>query len=470
MNIKTLSVFCLLLIQGQLFAQFNPSDYGKSFDCTIIFKSGETKKLYAKYSHPGILMGTNPLETNTAGNIDKGLIETFYMNNQCWVQRSTPAGMQWVILNRQGAIEHITYITTAVKTSSAGTDNFTPVTSDLISKNGQSETNASLVLGYKKKMSQLVSDYAELAGKVANEEKGYGFITYLDVVDEYNAWFEKNNPGKIKYYPWFRKNGKGGSNTPTLGEVKQAIKETKDSVANAKKEFAASRPATVAAEIASLKPNLPPKKEAFTAKIKRYEADGHKIAVVMQDQKTRLFIGAGGIAGMKDPKIVGFEGAMEAEFVQPGILDETVAELNKVYGTTIFTAVQQIQIPLKQIKNMPADDWWSTCYKTVVSLSHIRQFSCNTDMLNEGDFEGSGSLGLYANVFEYTDNGGKQDTDVLKRLYNLGFGNSDSFKYKKADGFVNFEILDTKIDWNKVKQRYTKKRQDQFAKLVEKWD
>ena len=244
MNLKTLSIFCLLLIQGQLFAQFNPADFGKSFDCTIIFKSGETKNLSAKYPHPGILMGPkNPLETNTEGNIDKSLIETFYMNNQCWVERSTPVGRQWVILNRQGAIEHVTYITSGLATSNATTTNTTVITGDLISKNGKWETSGSLVMGYKKKMSSFISDYPELATKVTNGEKGYGFITYLNVVDEYNGWFEKNNPDQIKYYPWFGKNSKG-SNAPTIAEVKQAIKESKDSVANAKKELAASRPAT----------------------------------------------------------------------------------------------------------------------------------------------------------------------------------------------------------------------------------
>jgi hypothetical protein len=469
MNKKILSVFCLLLTQGPLFAQFNSSDYGKSFDCTIIFKSGETKKLYVKYSHPGVLMGPkNLLETNTEGNLDKNLIETFYMNNQCWVERSTPVGRQWVILNRQGVIEHVTYITSAVTTSNVNT---TPVTGDLIIKNGQWETNTSLVMGYKKKMSSFISDYPELAVKVTNGEKGYGFINYLNVVDEYNAWFEKNNPDQIKYYPWF---AQGKKNAPaSLSDVANALKQSKDSVANAKKEFAASRPATVAPEIASMKPNVTPKKETFSAKVKRYEADGHKIAVVMQDQKTRLFIGSTGLGAgglvTKEPKMVCFEGAAEAEFIQPEILEETVAELNKAYSTNIFVAVQQNKIPLKQVKNLPVDDWWSTCYKTVVFLSHIRQFSCSSDMLNEGDFEGSGSLGLYANVFEYTDNEGKKDTDILKRLYNLGYGSSDSFKYKKTDCPVNFEILEARIDWAKVKQQYVKKKQEQFAKLVDKW-
>jgi hypothetical protein len=84
-------------------------------------------------------------------------------------------------------------------------------------------------------------------------------------------------------------------------------------------------------------------------------------------------------------------------------------------------------------------------------------------------FEATGSIGLYANVFEYVDDG-KQGSDILKRLYVLGYGISDPFKYTSKDWPITFELLESKFDWSKVNQRYDKKKQEQFAKLVEKWD
>lgn len=42
-------------------------------------------------------------------------------------------------------------------------------------------------LGFPKKMSEYVSDNAELAKKVADKEKGYGMLKVLDIINEYNA-------------------------------------------------------------------------------------------------------------------------------------------------------------------------------------------------------------------------------------------------------------------------------------------
>lgn len=458
MNKKIVCLLFVFCVQGELFAQFNAADFGKSFDCTVILRSGETKKLNVVYHHPDYLKSaSHPLETLAEGYLDKRLIETFYINNQCWVERPTPKGTQWVILNKQGSIEHLIYVTSDGK----GTHP-TVTTGELISKNGRQESTTSLMLGYKKKIGAFVNDYPELAKKVENGEKGYGFITYLKVVDEYNAWYDENNPGKIRYYPWFT-----GSKHVSLADVKQAIKETKDSVADAHEKHVASRPTVPTPEIASKKANVPPKKEVFTAKVKRYEAEGHKIAVVMQEQKTKMRATLRGTSA--NPRDVGFQENPEADFTDEGALENTVSELNRIYKTTIFEAVSLTQIPLTEIKSAHADDWWSTCYKTVVYLSHLREYSCSNDISVDGGFEGTASIGLYANVIEYVDDG-KKGTDMLKRLYVLGFGNSDPFKYSGSDWPVTFASMDAKIDWAKVQQRYDKKRQDQFAKLAEKWD
>jgi len=42
-------------------------------------------------------------------------------------------------------------------------------------------------LGFPKKMSEYVSDNAELAKKVADKEQGYGMLKVLDIINEYNA-------------------------------------------------------------------------------------------------------------------------------------------------------------------------------------------------------------------------------------------------------------------------------------------
>jgi len=51
-----------------------------------------------------------------------------------------------------------------------------------------------LLLGFPKKMGEYIKDYAELAIKVTNKEKGYGFANINSVVREYNAWYMAKNP------------------------------------------------------------------------------------------------------------------------------------------------------------------------------------------------------------------------------------------------------------------------------------
>lgn len=47
---------------------------------------------------------------------------------------------------------------------------------------------SSFALNFSKKMSEYVSDYAELSKKILDKEKGYGLLKILDIIDEYNTW------------------------------------------------------------------------------------------------------------------------------------------------------------------------------------------------------------------------------------------------------------------------------------------
>lgn len=48
--------------------------------------------------------------------------------------------------------------------------------------------HSSLGLSFSKKMPELISDNAEMAQKVKNKDKGYGFLNMFKVIDEYNEW------------------------------------------------------------------------------------------------------------------------------------------------------------------------------------------------------------------------------------------------------------------------------------------
>jgi len=44
-------------------------------------------------------------------------------------------------------------------------------------------------INFSKKMSALVSDYPELARKVAQKEKGYRMLNIYEIIDKYNEWY-----------------------------------------------------------------------------------------------------------------------------------------------------------------------------------------------------------------------------------------------------------------------------------------
>lgn len=60
--------------------------------------------------------------------------------------------------------------------------------------NGEVVMAPTLAIGFRKKMSEYVKDYPELATKIANKEKGYGVLNVYDIINEYNSWYLAKNP------------------------------------------------------------------------------------------------------------------------------------------------------------------------------------------------------------------------------------------------------------------------------------
>lgn len=52
-----------------------------------------------------------------------------------------------------------------------------------------------LVLGFAKKMSKMTADYPELSEKVKNKDKGYKVLNILEVIEEYNKYWEEQESG-----------------------------------------------------------------------------------------------------------------------------------------------------------------------------------------------------------------------------------------------------------------------------------
>ncbi len=53
--------------------------------------------------------------------------------------------------------------------------------------------NTYYLMGFAKRVSELVSDYEELSESVKNKEKGYRMLRFDAIIEEYNIWYAQNN-------------------------------------------------------------------------------------------------------------------------------------------------------------------------------------------------------------------------------------------------------------------------------------
>ncbi|WP_462281358.1 hypothetical protein [Salinivirga cyanobacteriivorans] len=130
-------------------------------------------------------------QNRLTGTINKSKIKAFYVGGQLYIF----TGEFWDILKEEGAIRKLARITLAEKD---GQTNY--VLANLIQKKGSSpENTASLMLGFKRKMSALVSENEAMAEKIEDKDDGYKWKNMDAIITEYNQWYAKKYPEKTNY-------------------------------------------------------------------------------------------------------------------------------------------------------------------------------------------------------------------------------------------------------------------------------
>ena len=149
-----------------------------------------TLLLYEKaVGDPGY--SSDETQNKLTGTINKSKIKAFYVGGQLYVF----TGEFWDILKEEGAIRKLARITPAEKD---GQTNY--VLANLIQKKGNSPENAaSLMLGFKRKMSDLVSAHEAMAEKIKDKEDGYKWKNMDAIIAEYNQWYAEKYPEKTNY-------------------------------------------------------------------------------------------------------------------------------------------------------------------------------------------------------------------------------------------------------------------------------
>jgi len=430
---------CCCVVLNAAAQTFDPSQDGKYMTCTMITKSWEQRVALVLNQPAAILKKPASVLMLQSGEfVLKSDLEGFIINNNVWALRQTPLGDLWCVINKHGAIDQYTYVTSdgerdgsAVVTGQVTRNRFQP---DLV-------TNSELMLGYKKKMASMVADYPELAAKVTAGEKGYGFTSMGNVIDEYNVWYEKNNPGKMKYLPGFDPNGPVKT-VKTMEEVKAAQK--------AALELAyAGRTTTTSPEVASAKDNTPVKKETFAAKLARIKADGNKVGVVLDLKPVRSNPAERMMSSAMSTPVPVDGSFMDESLVAIG--PEFLKELNTALNTTDLELIDLQKIPYRDVTIMGVpgrvDDWWATKYKIVFVLT-VDPWIKTVNETFGGDVTFNATLNYftYLVVTEYIGSPTSKEQDILGQVQNMGsFNMSYSQKEPNTDLHDNYDKLLAKV-------------------------
>lgn len=469
-----------------------------------------------------------------------GGIEAFMIDNVIWALRPSPVAepsnsLNYVVLNSQGAIEEYKFMTSTLKSENDFKELFNPsgtITRKIGAKGKmdsemsetqmrewisdspeimvelrQADSLAAVAKSQAEAKEQNKQDQKDSPGnasevKQEKEAKPKGLLGKLEamqkkeaamkaspvsltatstnmalIVNNYNAWYEKKNPGKIKYHfvePPMRKK----SPLEDFHDRKNAQeayvkreKEKADAIAEVKKksdDLFANRTTTPSSENASAKDNLPVKKETFAAKMQRIKSDGNKIGVMLALNPVRVPPPTG-TTNVSFSQPVAVEGEYMDESLRAAV-SQFVQELNQALGTTEIELIDINSIPYRQTKFGRLDDWWASKYKVVFAYSLDPQLRTSNEEIG-GKVKFTASLNMITSlvVWEYIGGPGATKQDILAQVLNMGSFVTPTFAQED-------QITDVKMIYEKtliklgtpILEKMRAERADSVKKLVEK--
>ncbi len=300
------------------------------------------------------------------------------------------------------------------------------------------------------------------------------------ILNNYSAWFDKQNPGKVKYYfldppvhkasPLEDFHSKQTAQTDYL----KREKEKGDAKAAAKKkidDLFVNRTETPSPENASAKDNVPVKKETFAAKLDRIKADGNKVGVILYLGPVRVNPpdATGNVSGANLTDYVQVEGEYMDESLKAAA-NEFVAELNQALNVSNIELIDINTIPYRQTKFGRLDDWWASKYKVVFAYTlDPRIRSSNEEIGGKTKFTASLNMIQSLIVREYIGGPGATKQDIITQVLNMGsfvtptYAQDDQMTDVKAIYDKTLEKLAVPI-LSKIREERT----DGVKKLVEK--
>ena len=189
------------------------------------------------------------------------------------------------------------------------------------------------------------------------------------------------------------------------------------------------RPTAISPEFASVKDNIPVKKEKFGEKMSRIKADGNSIGVYLRLEPVHGSTTAGDTLGFKEPIIIPGE-YMDESLVASGA--EFVQELNHALGTTDIELIDINKIPYREGSALAmashVDNFWATKYKVVFFFNVDPRLETIRDSFDSPPkFNAVLNLVNSLIIMEYIGGPTSKDQDIVVTVNQLGTFRSPTF-------------------------------------------
>ncbi|HCM76428.1 MAG TPA: hypothetical protein DIS90_08595, partial [Cytophagales bacterium] len=449
-----------------------------------------------------------------------GGIEAFMVEGNTWALRNVPVktegyaagARQFVILTRQGAIEQYSYIyygkpsdesnmaynnlfknRLRIINHKVSTNEFVEgvLTEEKLKewitdspevmedfKKAEAQANAEQERQAKSagatkpeapKKKGLMGALENAANKDAEQKQAAAVNVDLNrIINNYNAWYDQQHPGKIRYY------FSSSTSWVPLSKPAKTQSEIKAENAARKEALFAGRTATPSPDVASAKDNMPVKKETFAAKMDRIKADGNKIGVVLYLKPVMVPKAAAPSSSMMMSEAMpGNSIPIEGEYMDESLQalgENFAAEINAALGTTDIELIDINKMPYRDSKFGRLDDWWATKYKVVFAYTVDPRLKASHEEI-EGKQKFAASLNMVNSlvVTEYIGGPGATKQDFLAQIINMGSFVTPTYAQDEdmADVQEIYEKILEKLGTPMV-DKINSERADAVTKLVEK--
>jgi len=499
-----LLILCVNVLKAQ---EYNPA-YKKELDgnyvpAQVMFSDGVVQDVKMEYQQPEFFK--NPqnkfkiVTIDASGNehnynYKEGMV-AFKIDGNVWAQRKVNGQLQFVILRSQGVIEKFesvingklgdveagAYIVFGDRTRlmTRNSDkaetiegrpsdakirewiaDSDPVKKDLkeaelaaqaekkkqdsLAQNSKPKEAKKGLLGTLQKASALQEEARKEAAATVDMQR---------IVNNYNAWYEEQHQGNVKYYfvslPMWK---------PLPKKMKSKGEQMEESNAKVESLFE-GRPTSPSADLASAKENIPVKKETFTAKMQRIKSDGNRIGVLLRVRPVRVPKPEGSLA---NSNTFGESLPIEGEYMDESLKaagGQIVQELNQALNTNDVELIDLSQIPYRDVKALGVhtkmDDWWATKYKVVFACTLDPQLKAIHDTFMKDKITFKADLNFICSLIVTEFIGAPTSTkqDIITQIQNLG-NFTTSFSQDE--------------DMNDVKQIYNKLLEKLNTPILEK--